>query len=180
MKSIFRLRPAKAVLKGKIFFAYSPREKSNNVKKIEKILVERGAELSFFLNKRVKCIYGYHIDNNNQRKCINASKPISSNYCSAMTVENSSKNFCSGKLLDTMLDSDLIIWHRLSCQFRMFYLFIYLASPIITQTNNTYTQTFLSNPKTRKLQRNVHDCKIKPRTVQFYNHTHAFNMFEIL
>ena len=61
MKSIFRSRPAKAVLKGKIFFAYSPREKSNNVKKIEKILVEHGAELSFFLNKRVKCIYGYGI-----------------------------------------------------------------------------------------------------------------------
>jgi hypothetical protein len=33
------------------------------------------------------------------------------------------------------------------------YLFIYLASPIITQSNNTYTQQFLSNPKTRKLQR---------------------------
>ncbi len=45
----------------------------------------------------------------------------------------------------------------------LFNLVIYLASPIITQTNNTYTQTFLSNPKTRKLQRNVHDCKIKPR-----------------
>jgi hypothetical protein len=30
------------------------------------------------------------------------------------------------------------------------YLFIYLASPIITQSNNTYTQQFLSNPKTRK------------------------------
>ncbi len=119
MKSIFRSRPAKAVLKGKIFFAYSPREKSINVKKIEKTLVEHGAELSFFLNKRVKCIYGYHIDNSNQRKCINASKPISSNYCSAMTVENSSQNFSSGKLLDTMQDSDLIIWHRLSCQFRM-------------------------------------------------------------
>ena len=45
------------------------------------------------------------------------------------------------------------------------YLFIYLASPIITQYNNTYTQPFLSNPKTRKLQRNVHDCEIKPRMV---------------
>ena len=119
MKSIFRSRPAKAVLKGKIFFAYLPREKSNNVKKIEKILVEHGAELSFFLNKRVKCIYGYHIDNDNQRKCINASKPISSSYCSAMTVQNNSQNCSSGKLLDTMLDSDLIIWNRLSCQFRM-------------------------------------------------------------
>ena len=45
------------------------------------------------------------------------------------------------------------------------YLFIYLASPIITQSNNTYTQPFLSNPKTRKLQRNVHDFEIKPRMV---------------
>ena len=56
MKSIFRLRPAKAVLKGKILFAYLPREKSNNVKKIEKILVEHGAELSFFLNTKILTI----------------------------------------------------------------------------------------------------------------------------
>jgi hypothetical protein len=55
---------------------------------------------------------------------------------------------------------------------------ISLASPMITQSNNTYTQPFLSNPKTRKLQRNVHDAKLNLGRFNFrIIHIH-FNMLE--